>query len=46
VTAFRNGEIKDLGQVIAELRRAGMVLSDAVIDRALQLAISPPPELR
>ena len=41
VAAFRNGQIDDLRQVIAELRGAGMWLSDAVIDRALRLAFSP-----
>jgi predicted nucleic acid-binding protein len=38
VTAFRNGEINDLRQIITELRGAGMWLSDAVIDSALRLA--------
>jgi predicted nucleic acid-binding protein len=38
VTAFRNGEVDDLRQIIMEFRAAGMWLSDSVIERALRLA--------
>ena len=38
VSSFRRGVIKDPREVLMELRRAGMWLSDAVISKSLQAA--------
>ena len=42
VAAHRRGHLKDLRQVMMNLRSAGMWLSDAVIENALRLARIPP----
>jgi predicted nucleic acid-binding protein len=42
VAAHRRGHIKDLRQVMLNLRSSGMWLSDAVVETALRLARMPP----